>query len=81
MDDVVSCHVFNYPIHRGLVGWQGVHPGSILVRTRVGVTQRFARDPYAVWDAGLNLIGTSGFTLQNSKKRDFQSPEQANAGT
>lgn len=45
-----SKYAFNYPIHSGLVSCQGFLPGHILARTRVGVLERFARDPYAVVD-------------------------------
>jgi len=51
LNGLVSRYVFNFPVHRGLIGWQGMLPGRVLVRTRVGVTQRFAETPYAVWDA------------------------------
>jgi iron complex outermembrane receptor protein len=41
---------FNYPTHSGVVSWSGVLPGKIVARTRVGVLDRRARDPYALWD-------------------------------
>ena len=45
-----SKYAFNYPIHSGLAGWQGYLPGRILTRARVGVLERFGRDPYGVVD-------------------------------
>lgn len=45
-----SKYVFNYPRNQGLVSWQATLPGQLLVRTRIGVLERFQRDPYAVWD-------------------------------
>jgi iron complex outermembrane receptor protein len=43
-------YTFNYPTHSGVVSWQGTLPGGIIGRTRIGVLDRRARDPYAVWD-------------------------------
>ncbi len=44
--------MFNYPTHTGLVAWEGAIAGGFIARARIGVTDRRARDPYAVWDAG-----------------------------
>ncbi len=44
-----SKYVFNYPVNTGIVGWQAFTKG-VALRTRIGVTERFQRDPYAVWD-------------------------------
>ncbi len=46
----MSRYTFNYPLHSGLAGWQGTLPGGIVARSRFGVVERFARDPYLVWD-------------------------------
>jgi iron complex outermembrane receptor protein len=46
----ISKYVFNYPIHNGIVTWQGGLLPGLAARTRIGVTDRFGRDPYAVWD-------------------------------
>ncbi len=43
-------YTFNYPTHSGVVSWQGTLPGGLIGRTRIGVLDRQARDPYAVWD-------------------------------
>jgi len=43
-------YTFNYPTHSGVVSWQGMLPGGIVARTRVGVLDRKARDPYGLWD-------------------------------
>ncbi|MCW5978046.1 MAG: TonB-dependent receptor [Bryobacteraceae bacterium] len=45
----MSKYVFNYPVHSGIVAWQGAR-GALTGRTRFGAAQRFGRDPYAVWD-------------------------------
>ncbi|HYO80517.1 MAG TPA: TonB-dependent receptor [Bryobacteraceae bacterium] len=44
-----SKYVFNYPQHTGIAGWTGSYRG-LAARTRLGVTRRLARDPYALWD-------------------------------
>ncbi len=49
-EGAISKYVFNYPIHNGVVTWQGTLGGEIVARTRIGVTERYARDPYAIWD-------------------------------
>ncbi len=49
---IYSKYVFNYPTHTGLVAWEGALAGGFIARARVGVTDRRARDPYAIWDAG-----------------------------
>jgi hypothetical protein len=38
------------PVQSGVIAWQRALPSSILFRTRVGVLDRRARDPYALWD-------------------------------
>jgi iron complex outermembrane receptor protein len=45
----MSKYVFNYPVHAGIVSWQGSRWG-LAARTRLGVAQRLTRDPHAVWD-------------------------------
>ena len=47
---VLSKYVFNYPTHSGVAAWSGSLGGGLVVRTRVGVLDRRARDPYALWD-------------------------------
>lgn len=55
LSGLFSRYVFNYPSHAGVASWQGVLPGGIIGRTRLGVTRRVARDPYPIWDAALAL--------------------------
>jgi iron complex outermembrane receptor protein len=43
-------YTFNYPSHDAVVSWQGLLPGNIFARSRVGVVTRYKDDPYAVWD-------------------------------
>jgi len=49
-------YVMNYPVHSGLIAWTGT-TGKITARTRIGVLERRARSPYAVWDAALAWRG------------------------
>jgi len=53
LDGLESKYVFNYPIDNGVVSWEGILPGHFIARSRVGVTYRYARDPYALWDLDL----------------------------
>src|SRR6185437_15364538 len=41
---------FNYPTDSGVIAWQASLMQHFLVRSRVGVLNRRARDPYALWD-------------------------------
>lgn len=50
LEGQLSKYVFNYPVHSGIVTWQGVFPRGIVGRTRVGVLQRYERDVYGLWD-------------------------------
>lgn len=50
LQDVLSRYVFNYPRHNGIAGWQAGLPWGLVARSRVGVTKRYRRDPYALWD-------------------------------
>lgn len=45
-----SRYVFNYPSNTAIVSWTAMLPGHVTARSRVGVTQRLARDAYGVWD-------------------------------
>ncbi len=76
LNGTVSRYVFNYPIHNGLVGWYGSLPAKVLVRTRVGITERFARDPYAGWDVDLGReFGRLGLRLSLANVIDSQYQE------
>jgi len=48
--DLTSKYVFNYPSQNAVVEWRGNFTRSLLARTRVGVLNRRARDPYALWE-------------------------------
>jgi len=52
-----SKYVFNYPAHAAVARWQW-SPRGLMVQTRLGITSRLRRDPYAVWD--LYAARTSG---------------------
>jgi iron complex outermembrane receptor protein len=67
LNGLVSRYVFNYPVNNAVFGWQGMLPGRIFARTQVGATQRFGRDPYAVWEAGIGReFGALGARLSFS---------------
>lgn len=43
-------YTFNYPAHSGVIAWHASLRGGVVLRTRVGVLDRRARDPYGLWD-------------------------------
>jgi iron complex outermembrane receptor protein len=49
----VSEYAFQYPSHDAVVSWQGMLPGKVVARSRIGVVQRYATGPYALWDASV----------------------------
>jgi iron complex outermembrane recepter protein len=49
----ISKYVFNYPINNAVTTWQGALGDQLVARMRLGVTERFARDPYAIWDVSV----------------------------
>ncbi|HZT29048.1 MAG TPA: TonB-dependent receptor [Bryobacteraceae bacterium] len=55
---IYSKYVFNYPTHAAVASWMAGLPAGMLLRTRLGVLDRRARDPYALWD--LYLAETRG---------------------
>lgn len=50
LNGLESQYVFNYPTHNAFAGWQGALGYGIAARTRIGVTQRYQRDAYPLWD-------------------------------
>ena len=44
---------FNYPTNDGVIAWNGRLPGKLIARTRIGVVDRYASDPYGLWDAAV----------------------------
>jgi iron complex outermembrane receptor protein len=71
-----SQYVFNYPINNAVIGWQGRLRGDILARTRIGVAERFDRNPYAVWDADFGrYFGRLGLRLALSNLVDIRYQE------
>ena len=48
-----SKYVFNYPTHEVVASWQILAANGFLARTRIGVTDRYRRDAYALWDGYL----------------------------
>ncbi len=43
-------YTFNYPVHSAVAAWQATLGSGFIVRTRIGMLDRRARDPYALWD-------------------------------
>jgi iron complex outermembrane receptor protein len=46
-------YTFNYPTHDAIVAWQGTLPGNFIARSRVGMVDRYQKDPYALWEASI----------------------------
>ena len=53
LQGVQTKYAFNYPEHNGLIAWDGRLPWRLTARSRVGVVDRYARDPYGLWDAAV----------------------------
>ncbi len=51
--NIVTEYTFNYPVYDGVVEWRGTVAKKVIARSRVGVVNRVARRPYAIWDASL----------------------------
>lgn len=49
-----SLYVFNYPVNNAGAEWIGSIGRGFIARNRVGVTERYARDPYPVWDLSIS---------------------------
>jgi iron complex outermembrane receptor protein len=47
---VESRYAFSFPLHSGMASWQASLPQGWIARSRVGVVERFGRDPYGLWD-------------------------------
>jgi iron complex outermembrane receptor protein len=48
---LLSKYTFNYPVHEAVMEWRGTVAKKVIARTRLGVVDRVARSPYAIWDA------------------------------
>lgn len=46
-------YTFNYPVHDGVVAWNGKLPGNFIARTRLGVLDPYGSSPYALLDVGV----------------------------
>lgn len=47
---VESRYAFNFPLHSGVASWRASLPHGLIARSRLGVVERFNRNPYALWD-------------------------------
>jgi iron complex outermembrane receptor protein len=77
-DGLESKYVFNYPVDDGVVSWQAILPGHFIARSRVGVTYRYARDAYALWDLDLAREfshGAARLGLSNLTDAEYQEIE------
>jgi len=55
-ENIVTEYTFNYPVHDAVVEWRGALSQTglarnVIARTRIGVLNRVATNPYAIWDA------------------------------
>ena len=48
-----SEYIFNYPVNNANAEWTGVVGAGLVVRNRVGITQRYRQTPYPVWDTSV----------------------------
>jgi iron complex outermembrane receptor protein len=53
--NIVTEYTFNYPVYDGVIEWRGALSQTglgknVIARTRIGVVDRVARGPYAIWD-------------------------------
>lgn len=48
-----SEYVFNYPVNNARMEWTWNLRRMLLLQSRLGVVQRYQKDPYPVWDASL----------------------------
>jgi iron complex outermembrane receptor protein len=53
LNGVQTKYAFNYPKQDAVIGWNGRLPGKFIARTRIGVVDRYASDPYGLWDAAV----------------------------
>jgi iron complex outermembrane recepter protein len=53
LNGVQTKYAFNYPKQDAVIAWNGVLPGKFIARTRIGVIDRYASDPYGLWDAAV----------------------------
>ncbi|HEX4133923.1 MAG TPA: TonB-dependent receptor [Bryobacteraceae bacterium] len=51
--NLVTEYTFNYPVHDAIVEWRGTIAKNFIARTRLGVLNRVATSPYAIWDASM----------------------------
>jgi iron complex outermembrane receptor protein len=53
MHGLQSEYVFNYPVNQASIEWTENFAKGILLRSRLGVTERYQQTPYPVWDLSL----------------------------
>jgi len=58
LEGLQSRYTFNYPVHAMVGSWQTVSQHNLAFRTRLGVTQRYQRASYMLWDVSVAHHGT-----------------------
>ena len=53
LNGLESEYISNYPVNDSSIAWQGTLPGNFIARTRLGVINRYGKDPYALWDVAV----------------------------
>jgi vitamin B12 transporter len=48
-----SEYLFNYPVNNACIDWTQQVSRQVVLNTRLGVVQRFEKNPYAVWDVSV----------------------------
>jgi iron complex outermembrane receptor protein len=51
--DLLSKYASNHPVHNGMLDYQGMLAGWLLLRTQIGAIQRTGRTPYPLWSIGM----------------------------
>lgn len=47
---IESRYAFSFPVNSGVASWRATLPKGLVARSRLGIIERFGRDPYALWD-------------------------------
>ena len=53
LNGLQSEYIFNYPVNQASLEWTENFAQGILLRSRLGVTERYQQTPYPVWDLSL----------------------------
>ena len=53
LNGLQSEYIFNYPVNQASLEWTENFAQGILLRSRLGVTERYQQTPYPVWDLSI----------------------------